>query len=167
MQYPKLQLLINGKWRDTKEHDHVLNPAEESVLADLPMATSQDMDDALDAAEAGFRVWRAMSPAKRAEILLNGVKLVKERIDEHAYAITLEQGKPLAQAKSEILRGCEIIEWDATEGRRVYGRVIPSESGMRHTVLRQPIGVVAAFAPWNFPMSSPARKIAGALSAGC
>jgi len=82
-------------------------------------------------------------------------------------AMTLEQGKPLAQATQEIIRGTDIIDWDAEEGRRVYGRVIPSEPGMRNTVLRQPIGVVAAFSPWNFPMSSPARKIAGALSSGC
>ena len=84
-----------------------------------------------------------------------------------AVAMTLEQGKPIAQARLEILRGCEIIEWDASEGRRTYGRVIPSEPGIRHTVLRQPIGVVAAFSPWNFPMSSPSRKVGGALSAGC
>ena len=81
--------------------------------------------------------------------------------------MTLEQGKPIEQARLEILRGCDIIEWDATEGLRLYGRIIPSEPGMRHTVLRQPIGPVAAFSPWNFPMSSPARKVAGALSAGC
>jgi succinate-semialdehyde dehydrogenase/glutarate-semialdehyde dehydrogenase len=81
--------------------------------------------------------------------------------------MTLEQGKPIAQSRLEILRGCDIIEWDAQEGRRAYGRVIPSEPGMRHTVLRQPIGPVAAFSPWNFPMSSPARKVGGALSAGC
>ena len=84
-----------------------------------------------------------------------------------AIAMTLEQGKPIAQSRLEILRGCEIIEWDAQEGRRIYGRIIPSEPGMRHSVLRQPIGVVAAFSPWNFPMSSPARKVGGALSAGC
>src|SRR5262249_54954327 len=81
--------------------------------------------------------------------------------------MTLEQGKPIAQSRLEILRGCDIIEWDAQEGRRAYGRVIPSEPGIRHTVLRQPIGPVAAFSPWNFPMSSPARKVGGALSAGC
>jgi succinate-semialdehyde dehydrogenase/glutarate-semialdehyde dehydrogenase len=84
-----------------------------------------------------------------------------------AVAMTLEQGKPLEQARLEILRGCDILEWDASEGLRTYGRVIPSEQGMRHLVLRQPIGPVAAFSPWNFPMSSPARKIGGALSAGC
>ena len=92
---------------------------------------------------------------------------MRERVEDMAVAMTLEQGKPIAQSRLEILRGCEIIEWDAQEGRRIYGRIIPSEPGMRHSVLRQPIGVVAAFSPWNFPMSSPARKVGGALSAGC
>ncbi len=92
---------------------------------------------------------------------------MRERIEPMALAMTLEQGKPLAQARAEILRGCDILTWDAEEGRRLYGRIIPSEPGMRHSVLRQPIGGVAAFSPWNFPMSSPARKIGGALAAGC
>jgi succinate-semialdehyde dehydrogenase / glutarate-semialdehyde dehydrogenase len=92
---------------------------------------------------------------------------MRGRVEDMAVAMTLEQGKPIAQSRLEILRGCEIIEWDAQEGRRIYGRIIPSEPGMRHSVLRQPIGVVAAFSPWNFPMSSPARKIGGALSSGC
>jgi succinate-semialdehyde dehydrogenase/glutarate-semialdehyde dehydrogenase len=98
---------------------------------------------------------------------MKAVSLMRERVEDMAVAMTLEQGKPIAQARMEILRGCEIIEWDASEGRRTYGRVIPSEPGIRHTVLRQPIGVVAAFSPWNFPMSSPARKVGGALAAGC
>ena len=115
----------------------------------------------------GFKVWRRTSPAKRAEIILKAVGIMRQRVEEMAVAMTLEQGKPIAQSRLEILRGCEIIEWDAQEGRRTYGRVIPSEPGMRHTVLRQPIGPVAAFSPWNFPMSSPSRKVGGALSAGC
>ena len=117
--------------------------------------------------EQGFKVWSRTSPAKRAEIILEAVRLMRERVEEMAVAMTLEQGKPIAQSRLEILRGCDIIEWDAQEGRRIYGRIIPSEPGMRHSVLRQPIGVVAAFSPWNFPMSSPARKVGGALSAGC
>src|ERR1700743_2605186 len=92
---------------------------------------------------------------------------MRQRVDDMATAMTLEQGKPIDQARLEILRGRYITEWDATEGLRVYGRVIPSEEGMRHTVFRQPIGPVAAVSPWNFPMSSPARKVAGALSSGC
>jgi succinate-semialdehyde dehydrogenase/glutarate-semialdehyde dehydrogenase len=112
-------------------------------------------------------VWRRTSPAKRSEIIMKAVSLIRSRVEEFAVAMTLEQGKPIAQSRLEILRGCDIIEWDAAEGRRAYGRVIPSEPGMRHTVLRQPIGPVAAFSPWNFPMSSPSRKVGGALSAGC
>jgi succinate-semialdehyde dehydrogenase/glutarate-semialdehyde dehydrogenase len=112
-------------------------------------------------------LWSRTAPSKRAEIILKAAQIIRERAEEMAVAMTLEQGKPIAQSRLEILRGCEIIEWDAQEGRRVYGRIIPSEPGMRHSVLRQPIGVVAAFSPWNFPMSSPARKVGGALSAGC
>lgn len=133
----------------------------------MPTATRADLDHALDAAERGFAVWRKTAPAKRAQVILKAAALIRARVDEMAVAMTLEQGKPIEQAKLEILRGCDIIEWDATEGQRLYGRVIPSEPGMRHTVLRQPIGPVAAFSPWNFPMSSPARKVAGALSSGC
>jgi succinate-semialdehyde dehydrogenase/glutarate-semialdehyde dehydrogenase len=143
----------------------VINPADESIIGTVPHATRTDLDAALSAAEEGFRVWRQTSPAKRAEIITRAAQLCRERVEE--MTLTLEQGKPIAQSRLEILRGCDIIEWDATEGRRVYGRVIPSEPGMRNTVLRQPIGVVAAFSPWNFPMSSLARKVAGALSSGC
>jgi succinate-semialdehyde dehydrogenase / glutarate-semialdehyde dehydrogenase len=164
--YPELRLYVGGEWK-AAEGQPVINPADESILGTVPHATRADLDAALTAAEAGFRLWRRTSPAKRAEIILAAARLCRERVEEMATAMTLEQGKPIAQARLEILRGCDIIEWDATEGRRVYGRVIPSEPGMRHTVLRQPIGVVAAFSPWNFPMSSPARKVAGALSAGC
>jgi succinate-semialdehyde dehydrogenase/glutarate-semialdehyde dehydrogenase len=92
---------------------------------------------------------------------------MRQRVEEMAVVMTLEQGKPIAQSRLEVQRASDIIEWDAQEGRRAYGRIIPSEPGMRHTVLRQPIGPVAAFSPWNFPVSSPSRKVGGALSAGC
>jgi succinate-semialdehyde dehydrogenase / glutarate-semialdehyde dehydrogenase len=164
--YPDLQLFIAGQWKSA-DGQPVLNPADESVLGIVPHATRTDLDAALAAAQEGFVVWRNTAPSKRADIILQAARLARERVEEMALAMTLEQGKPIGQSRLEILRGCDIIEWDATEGRRVYGRIIPSEPGMRHTVLRQPIGVVAAFSPWNFPMSSPARKIAGALSAGC
>ena len=118
-----------------------INPADESVLGTVPHATRADLDDALAAAEKGFKVWSRTSPAKRAEIILKAAQLMRERVEEMAVAMTLEQGKPIAQSRLEILRGCEIIEWDAQEGRRIYGRIIPSEPGMRHSVLRQPIGV--------------------------
>lgn len=165
-QYPQLKLLIDGQWR-TRPGEPVLNPADGSVLGTVPHATIGDLDEALAAAARGFKVWKRMAPAKRAAIMLKGAQLLRERADSIALALTLEQGKPLAQSHAEIVRTCDILEWDAHEGRRVYGRVIPSQEGMRHTVLRQPIGVVAAFSPWNFPISSPARKIGGALAAGC
>jgi len=164
--YPELELYIRGAWKRA-EGAPVINPADESVIGTVPHASKGDLDAALDAAAKGFEVWRQASPARRAEIITAAARLIRERVDAMAEALTLEQGKPLAQAKVEILRGCDIIDWDANEGRRLYGRVIPSEPGMRHTVLRQPIGVVAAFSPWNFPMSSPVRKVACALSAGC
>jgi succinate-semialdehyde dehydrogenase / glutarate-semialdehyde dehydrogenase len=164
--YPDLQLFIDGEWKSADGHP-VINPADEGVLATVPHAGTAELDAALTAAKDGFRVWRNTSAAKRADIILRAARLIRERVEDIAVAMTLEQGKPVAEARLEVLRGCDIIEWDATEGRRVYGRVIPGEPGMRHTVLRQPVGVVAAFSPWNFPLASPARKVAGALSAGC
>ena len=164
--YPELKLYVGGEWR-SRDGAAVINPADESIIGTVPHATRTDLDDALAAAEDGFRIWRNTSPANRADIIHRAAQICRQRAGEDAVAMTLEQGKPLVQAKLEIVRGCDIIDWDATEGRRVYGRVIPSEPGMRNTVLRQPIGVVAAFSPWNFPMSSPARKVAGALSSGC
>jgi succinate-semialdehyde dehydrogenase / glutarate-semialdehyde dehydrogenase len=164
--YPDLQLFIGGEWKSA-DGQPVINPADESVIGTVPHAGTKELDAALDAATEGFRVWRNTSAAKRADIILRAARLIRERVEEIAVTMTLEQGKTVAEARLEVLRGCDIIEWDATEGRRVYGRVIPGERGMRHTVLRQPVGVVAAFSPWNFPLASPARKVAGALSAGC
>jgi succinate-semialdehyde dehydrogenase / glutarate-semialdehyde dehydrogenase len=165
-QYPNLKLYIAGEWK-SREGEPVLNPADESTLGTVPHATREDLDRALSAAQAGFAAWRDTAPAKRANIILEAVRIMRSRAEEMAVTMTLEQGKPIQESRLEIQRGCEILEWDANEGRRVYGRVIPSEPGMRHTVIRQPIGVVSAYSPWNFPMSSPARKIGGALSAGC
>jgi hypothetical protein len=163
--YPDLRLFIAGDWRQA-DAQRVVNPADESVLGIVPHARRSHLDDALSAAEQGFKVWSRTAPAKRAE----AVRLMRERVEEMAIAMTLEQGKPIAQSRLEILRGCDIIEWDAQKGRRIYGRIIPSEPGMRHSVLRQPIGVVAAFSPWNFPIAArqgmrallpPDRQIAG------
>lgn len=145
----------------------MLNPADESVIGMVPVASRSDLDAALAAAADGFRTWSRTSPAKRAEVMLRAARLMRERIEEIAYAITLEHGKPIAEARLEVIRGCEFFEWDAAECQRIYGRVIPSEPGIRYIVMHQPIGMVAAFSPWNFPMSRPARKIGGALAAGC
>ncbi len=165
--YPDLALYIDGAWRKTAETLPVLNPADEAVIGAVPVASRADLDDALAAAERGFRTWSRIAPAKRAEIILRASALMRERVDEIAHAITLEHGKPFPQARLEVVRGCEFFEWDAAEGQRTYGRVVPSEPGIRYIVHHQPIGIVAAFSPWNFPMSQPARKIAGALASGC
>jgi succinate-semialdehyde dehydrogenase/glutarate-semialdehyde dehydrogenase len=164
--YPELKLLINGEWI-ARPGQPVINPADETSIGTVPHATSADLAAAVTAAERGFKVWRNTSPAKRAEIILKAVAIMRQRVEEMAVVMTLEQGKPIAQSRLEVQRASDIIEWDAQEGRRTYGRIIPAEPGMRHTVLRQPIGPVAAFSPWNFPVSSPSRKVGGALSAGC
>jgi succinate-semialdehyde dehydrogenase / glutarate-semialdehyde dehydrogenase len=164
--YPELKLLINGEWI-SRPGQPVINPADETTIGTVPHATTADLAAAVAAAERGFKVWRGTSPAKRAEIILKAVGIMRQRVEEMAVVMTLEQGKPIAQSRLEVQRASDIIEWDAQEGRRTYGRVVPAEPGMRHTVLRQPIGPVAAFSPWNFPVSSPSRKVGGALSAGC
>jgi succinate-semialdehyde dehydrogenase / glutarate-semialdehyde dehydrogenase len=166
-EYPDLHLYIGGAWKKTTSSHPVVNPSSEVVIGQVPVASRSDLDDALEAAQNGFNVWRRFSPRRRAEIMITAAALMRKRSDEIARAITLEHGKPFKQAQLEIIRGCEFFEWDAAEGQRIYGRVIPSEPGIKYIVHHQPLGVVAAFSPWNFPLSQPARKIAGALAAGC
>ncbi|HKJ19833.1 MAG TPA: aldehyde dehydrogenase family protein, partial [Woeseiaceae bacterium] len=165
--YPDLHLYINGEWRKTARDLPVINPATEEEIGRLPHAEKSDLDDALEAAEAGFRVWSQTPPVERASVLVNAAALMRKRQEEIGTAITQEHGKPITQARLEVIRGCEFFEWDAGEATRTYGRVIPSGPGVRHVVHHQPIGVVAAFSPWNFPMSQPCRKVAGAIAAGC
>ncbi|MCY3807458.1 MAG: NAD-dependent succinate-semialdehyde dehydrogenase [bacterium] len=165
--YPDVGLFIGGSWRTTADDLPVVNPATEQVIGRLSCAGRQDLDDALEAAAKGFEVWSETAPKDRADILRVAAALMRERQDEIARDITLEHGKPYRQARLEVIRGCEFFEWDAGEVVRAYGRVIPSGSGINYVVHQQPIGPVAAFSPWNFPMSQPARKVAGAVAAGC
>ncbi len=167
MEYPELFLFIDGAWRKTANTLPVFNPATEAVIGQVPVAAKTDLDDALDEAERGFRIWSKVSPRERSDVMLRAARLMRERIEKIAYSITLEHGKPYKQARLEVIRGAEFFEWDAGEAQRLYGRVIPGAQGVWHMVLRQPVGQVAAFSPWNFPMSQPARKIAGALASGC
>ncbi|MEM9106294.1 MAG: NAD-dependent succinate-semialdehyde dehydrogenase [Pseudomonadota bacterium] len=165
--YPELKLFIDGQWRTTGQDIAVINPATEEELGRLPCASQSDLDDALQAAVKGFRTWSRTAPRERADTILRAAALMRERQDEIAQAITLEHGKPLKQARLEVIRGAEFFEWDAGEAMRTYGRIIPAAPGHKISVHHQPIGVVAAFSPWNFPMSQPARKVAGALASGC
>lgn len=165
--YPTLQLYINGSWRTTSDDLAVVNPATEEEIGRVPIARQQDLDDAIEAASSGFAIWSRTSPKERADLIRKTSNLLRERQDQIAQSVTLEHGKPFAQAQAEVIRGCEFFEWDAGEATRTYGRVIPSGPGVKYIVHHQPIGPVAAFSPWNFPMSQPARKIAGALASGC
>jgi succinate-semialdehyde dehydrogenase/glutarate-semialdehyde dehydrogenase len=165
--YPDLHLYINGEWRKTATDLPVFNPATEEEIGRLPHAEKSDLDDAVESAARGFEVWRQVAPSERASVLYKAATIMRERQEEIATAITAEHGKPLDQARLEVIRGCEFLEWDAGEATRTYGRVIPSARGVRYIVHHQPIGTVAAFSPWNFPMSQPCRKVAGAIASGC
>lgn len=165
--YPDLKLYVGGEWRKSTEDLPVINPATEEEIGRLPKASLRDLDDALSAAVEGFAIWRRTAPRERCNVIRRAAALMRERQEEIARAITLEHGKPLPQARLEVIRGAEFFEWDAGEAMRTYGRVIPSKPGESFTVHHQPVGVVAAFSPWNFPMSQPARKIGGALASGC
>ena len=165
--YPDLGLYIGGKWRKTDETIPVVNPATEVELGRLPRARVSDLQDALEAAEAGLKVWSRTSPRDRSDTILRAARIMRDRQEDIAQAITAEHGKPLKQARLEVIRGAEFFEWDAGEAMRMYGRVIPAARGSKLSVHHHPVGVVAAFSPWNFPMSQPARKVAGALASGC
>jgi succinate-semialdehyde dehydrogenase/glutarate-semialdehyde dehydrogenase len=169
--YPHTQLFINGTWRDAADGRTmpVVNPATGQEIGRLAHAGRQDLDAALAAAEQGFRVWRDMTPAERSKIIRKAAALMRERADAIGHEITQEQGKPLAEAKGEAMASGDILEWFAEEGFRVYGRIVPSRSNLalRQMVLKDPVGPVVAFTPWNFPINQVVRKVAAALAAGC
>ena len=165
----ELGLYIGGEWltasgRDT--HD-VLNPATGSSHAGLPLASVEDLDRALEATERGFRLWRDTAPEARAAVLLKAAGLLRERVDRIARVATLEQGKPQAEARGEIMLASALLDFHAGEAQRIYGRVLPRPSGTRSLVLHQPVGPVAAFCSWNFPALNVIRKLGPAIAAGC
>ena len=168
--YEDLCLYIDGefvKGGGRREQD-VLDPATGQVVGRLPHATPQDLDRALEAAQRAFATWRQSSPMERSRILRRVGELTRERAKEIARNITLDQGKPLAEAIGEVTRCADHCDWHAEECRRIYGRVIPpSFPNVRQMVLREPVGVCAAFTPWNFPYNQAIRKIAAAVGAGC
>src|SRR6201988_4220205 len=168
--YTDLALYIGGEWKNGggRAGEDVVNPATEKPLARLPHASTSDLDQALEAAAKGFEVWRATSAYEGAKVLRKAANLGPERADAIARIMTQEQGKVIAEARAEVLVSADIIEWYAEEGRRAYGRIVPGRmKGVRQLVTQEPVGICVAFTPWNFPTLTPARKIGGALAAGC
>ncbi|HZB92810.1 MAG TPA: NAD-dependent succinate-semialdehyde dehydrogenase [Stellaceae bacterium] len=168
--YANLALYIDGEWISGggRESEPVINPATEKPLATLTHASKADLDHALAAAERGYKTWRATAPYERARIMRKAADLIRERLEPIARMLTMEQGKVIAEARIEVAVSADIIEWYAEEGKRTYGRIIPGRvAGVRQMTVQEPVGVCAAFTPWNFPGVTPARKIGGALGAGC
>jgi succinate-semialdehyde dehydrogenase/glutarate-semialdehyde dehydrogenase len=168
--YTDLKLFIDGKWLDGagRKGEDVINPANGKVLGHLPHASRADLDEALAAAEKGFQVWKATSAYDRSKIMRKAADLVRERYDHISKVQTQEQGKAYVESRAEVMTSADIIDWYAEEGRRAYGRIVPGRvKGVRQLVVQEPVGIVAAFTPWNFPTLTPVRKIAGALAAGC
>ncbi len=168
--YENLALYIDGEFIQGggRVEQPVLDPATGATVGQLPHATRDDLDRALAAAERAFATWRHVAPTERGAILRKVGELSRERAKEIGRNITLDQGKPLAEAVGEVLRCADHCDWHAEEARRIYGRVIPSRMpNVRQFVVREPIGVCAAFTPWNFPYNQAIRKISAAIAAGC
>ncbi|TAL93201.1 MAG: NAD-dependent succinate-semialdehyde dehydrogenase [Paraburkholderia sp.] len=166
--YPPIGLLINGEWiYDRPIHSEVENPSTEAILGTVPRANAADLTAALQAAARGFEVWRKTTPTARAALLRRVAALVRERVEAIAPIFVAESGRTLAEVRAEIERSATFLDWDSEELKRNYGRMIPSDGQFQQYVVREPIGPVAAFTPWNVPMSAPSRKISAALATGC
>ncbi|RYY98636.1 MAG: aldehyde dehydrogenase family protein, partial [Comamonadaceae bacterium] len=161
---------IGGDWYASPHTSAqaVLNPATAQALGSVDLIDRAGLDAALASAAQGFRTWRGTSGYERAGIMREAVRILRSRKDAIARTMTMEQGKPLAEALGEVATSADNVEWMAEEATRTYGRVlVPRNAGVSQHVRREPIGPVASFCPWNFPALTPARKIAGALAAGC
>ncbi|MBY0383440.1 MAG: NAD-dependent succinate-semialdehyde dehydrogenase [Xanthobacteraceae bacterium] len=167
--YTDTQLFIDGNWRDgSKPRLPVLNPATGETIGTLAHADKKDLDEALQAAQRGFEIWRKKGVLDRSKIMRRAADLLRERADQIARLMTLEQGKPLIEAGLEVNGGADTIEWFAEEARRTYGRIVPARaSNVTQLVVKEPVGPVAAFTPWNFPVNQAVRKVSAALAAGC
>lgn len=168
--YRDVLLHIDGQWRAAEggRTIEVLNPATEEVIGTVAHASRGDLDAALAAAEKGFRQWSKVSAYDRAKVMRKAADLLRERVADIMPLMTQEQGKPLGEAKMETLAAADIIDWFAEEARRAYGRVVPARApGIYQLVIKEPVGPVAAFTPWNFPINQVVRKVSAALAAGC
>lgn len=168
--YPNTDLHIAGRWRPGADRQTlpVLNPATGETIGQCAIATTADLDEALAAAARAFPQWRAVAPFERAKRMRKAADLLRERADAIARVMTTEQGKPLAESRIETLAAADIVDWFAEEGKRAYGRVIPARAeGVLQAVVKEPVGPVACFTPWNFPINQAVRKISAALCTGC
>ena len=167
---PDVRLFIGNEWvdADNLETYPIINPATGEIIGRAAKAGQVDLVEAVEHAVKGFENWRHVAPYDRSKILRSAAELLRKRGSAIARLITLEQGKPVAEAAAEVNVAADTIEWFAEEGRRTYGRVVPSRAyGTQQMVVKEPIGPVAVFTPWNFPLNQAARKIAAALAAGC
>ena len=164
-----LALFINGSWKIGEGRDlfAVIDPASGEAIGEVPMASPADLDEALEAADKGFVLWRAAPAEQRAAVLKKAAALLRERVEPIARLLTMEQGKPLAEARAEVLSSAQLFDWCGEEATRIYGRTLVRPTGQRALVTRQPIGPVAAFSPWNFPVYLMAKKLGPALAVGC
>jgi succinate-semialdehyde dehydrogenase/glutarate-semialdehyde dehydrogenase len=166
-----IQHFIFGQWRGGAAGRTlpVVNPADGQVIGQVARAERSDLDDAVAAAKTGFDTWRNMTALERAKIMRKAAGLMRERAGDIAVLMTREQGKPLPEAKAEAMAAADIIDWFADEGQRVYGRLVPSRHNLaiRQMVIKDPVGPVAAFTPWNFPINQVVRKVGAGLAAGC
>ena len=166
--YPRIGLHIDGEWIfDRPPLCDIENPSDESILGQVPSATEADLERALEAAARGFETWRRVPPSERSALMRRAAALVRERAEQIAPIFVRESGRPLAEARAEIERSATFLDWDSEEIRRIYGRIVPTDAPIQQVVVREPIGPVAAFTPWNVPMSAPSRKISASLAAGC
>src|ERR1700679_3195147 len=168
--YPDVQLFIDGAWTDAAAGRKlvVINPATGEPVGNVAHAERADLDRALEAADKGFPLWRKVSAYDRSKVMRKAAELLRSRADTIAPYLTQEQGKPLPEAKGEVMAGADVIDWFAEEARRSYGRVIPARAeGIYQLVVKEPVGPVAAFTPWNFPINQVVRKLSCALAAGC
>src|SRR5687767_7944704 len=164
-----LKLFIDGSWRAGEDRDHftVVNPVTGGGIAELPLASPADIDEALAAAERAWPGWRSTEADKRGAILHKTADLLRERSEAIARLMTQEQGKPLAESKAEVIGSASMFDWYAEEIKRDYGRTLVRPTGQRSIVIRQPVGPTATFTPWNFPLYLLAKKVSAALAAGC
>ncbi|MGH8325422.1 MAG: NAD-dependent succinate-semialdehyde dehydrogenase [Steroidobacteraceae bacterium] len=167
--YSELKLHIDGEWIGAghRRVHRVVNPATGGTLGELPLVDAADLDRALGAAERGFREWKRSTPEERARVLKTAAQLIRERVEHIAHVATLEEGKTLAETRIEARVTANLFEFYGEECRRTYGRVLVRPTGTRSLVVKEPVGPVAAFAPWNFPIGNPGRKLGAPVAAGC